>query len=666
MDDLIGKKIGNFRIEELLGKGGMAEVFRGVHVILRKQAAIKVMLPQYANNNEFQQRFIREAKVVAALKHPNIVEIYDFGKKKKEGRFYLIMEMMTAGSLKALIKKRAESKEKGLWLSGIDLVRQAADALTHAHNQGFIHRDIKPDNMLLNQPDQSTSSEECYLLKISDFGLARLVEGDNVTVPGTILGTPAYMAPEQWKGEELGPYSDLYALGVVLYEVVTGKCPFSSNYDEKDKYWQDLKNQHLNKSPVPPCEICPELPSELEKIILRCLEKNPKKRFTSAAELSAKLKDLISASKKLKFGITYMNPVNWSLLHAGVPLIWEFKLTSSSSLTTWDTLVSFQISDLGISNRGRLSDIIKDCYNLHWNLNLERGMKLTAKRSRETNLIIKVGNQTVQCPISFLKPCEWLSGVKWDSRDKKFVLDSTIKVRTVTFEFPSGVSNSFIDSDQEWLREPPLQEVTTAFVLKEHPDIKKIKEKAIEKLKNEVTSNSAASLEVWVDGTSDQKTEVVEAVFLVLYEKIKNYDVPNVSKSSQCIRFPEEIIKEKSATCVDLALLMCGVLEFCNLKPLFILIGSSEGKCHTLVGCWIKEESLIRMEKALLAEQDGSNCDFERLKNYVTHNQMLVIDATACLEKENFKTACERGKKRLLATKPSFFCYALDIQKARN
>src|SRR5262249_32310109 len=199
MKELVGQTLGQYRIEGSLGSGGMGQVFRGKHIFLDRLAAIKVMHGHLASNPSFRARFLQEAKSTAALKDPHIVEIYEFG--EKDGLLYLVMELMTEGTLNTLLRQRVSERLISL-ITGLDLIRQAAEGLAAAHDVGMIHRDIKPDNLLLTRLSGSEQGGEQYELKISDFGLARLAENSGLTAGGPV-GTPAYMSPEQCLDKKL-------------------------------------------------------------------------------------------------------------------------------------------------------------------------------------------------------------------------------------------------------------------------------------------------------------------------------------------------------------------------------------------------------------------------------------------------------------------------------
>jgi serine/threonine protein kinase len=281
-DDFIGQTLGQYRIEAPLGSGGMGQVYRGVHRLLNRPAAIKVMQVHLAANPDFRARFLREAQSAAALKHFNIVEIYDFG--EQDGHLYLVMELMTDGSLHTLLR-RTTGQPLPLAL-GLDLVQQAAKGLAAAQALHMVHRDIKPDNLLLNRLSEAGQGGEQYVLKISDFGLARLAES-GLTNTGVPMGTLAYMSPEQCQSKKLDGRSDLYSLGIVFYEVVTGYKPFQIND------FSEALDKHVNVPPKPPREMRPYLPPGLEEIILRCLAKKPEERYATGTELVSALQRVL-------------------------------------------------------------------------------------------------------------------------------------------------------------------------------------------------------------------------------------------------------------------------------------------------------------------------------------------------------------------------------------
>ncbi|MGI8856578.1 MAG: protein kinase domain-containing protein [Thermomicrobiales bacterium] len=286
MSDLIGQTIGNYRVEALIGSGGMAQVYRAVHVNLNRPAAIKVMHANLAADATFQNRFKQEAKAAAQLSHPNIIAIHDFTEQEQGGLLYLVMEYIAAGSVRTLLQQSGGATPLPLAL-GVDLVQQAANGLAFAHSRGMIHRDIKPDNLLLGEAGTHAGAGHAYTVKIADFGLARLVEGGVATRSGVTMGSPAYMSPEQCEGVDLDGRSDLYSLGIVLYEVTTGYLPFEI------KTVSDAVYKHMSVAPLSPRTVRPDLPIALNEIILRCLAKRPGDRFATATDLSVSLQAVL-------------------------------------------------------------------------------------------------------------------------------------------------------------------------------------------------------------------------------------------------------------------------------------------------------------------------------------------------------------------------------------
>ncbi|HET8845283.1 MAG TPA: FHA domain-containing serine/threonine-protein kinase, partial [Ktedonobacteraceae bacterium] len=300
MKSFIGQTLGQYHLETLLGTGGMGQVYRGVHKLLDRPAAIKVMLPNFASKPQFRARFLQEAKAAAALRHPNIVEIYEFG--EQNGILYLVMELLNDGSLHSLL-----GQQNGQTLPlplALDLGSQIAEGLAAAHHQQLIHRDIKPANLLLrNQPDALPGREQ-YLLKISDFGLARLIESniESITATGALMGTLAYMSPEQFiPNKQIDGRADIYALGVVLYEMITGYPPFQI------ARITDALEKHMNVLPPPPRSIRPELPPLVEEIVLRCLAKKPEDRFASGKALSTALQNVLGNTDSGVFSVAELH-----------------------------------------------------------------------------------------------------------------------------------------------------------------------------------------------------------------------------------------------------------------------------------------------------------------------------------------------------------------------
>lgn len=267
-DSFIGKTIGRYRIESEIGRGGMGVVFRGRQVSLNRPVAIKVLPPQLALDEEFVQRFRQEAQTIAGLAHEHIIHVYDI--EEAEGAYFIIMELVDGQSLRALMDRRRLTLDE-VRVIGVAL----AQALAYAHDRGIVHRDIKSPNVMI-----STEGK----VKLMDFGIARVAGGAVRTRTGSVLGTPEYMAPEQARSGEISPRTDIYSLGVLLYEMAAGRLPFTGS----DPFSVALK--HVSEAPPPPRELDPELPEWLEAVILKAISKDPADRYASAAELARDLK----------------------------------------------------------------------------------------------------------------------------------------------------------------------------------------------------------------------------------------------------------------------------------------------------------------------------------------------------------------------------------------
>ena len=253
---------GRYRLERPLGHGGMASVYVARDTALDRPVAVKLLAENLADDEELRRRFLREARLAARLSHPHVVNVFDAG---EDGRPYIVMELVEGTSLAERGRVRSE-EARGLTL-------QTARGLAHAHEAGLIHRDIKPANLLLRRDGT---------LKIADFGIARAAETTRLTQAGTVLGTAAYLAPEQALGEEVTPAADVYSLGAVLYELLTGRPPF-----EFDSL-ADLAEKQRAMAITPVRELAPDVPRPLEDLVMRCLARNPAYR-PSAAEVAQEL-----------------------------------------------------------------------------------------------------------------------------------------------------------------------------------------------------------------------------------------------------------------------------------------------------------------------------------------------------------------------------------------
>jgi beta-lactam-binding protein with PASTA domain/predicted Ser/Thr protein kinase len=258
---------GRYRIVRKLGTGGMANVYLAEDEVLGRRVAIKILDDRHAGDDQFVERFRREAKNAASLSHPNIVSIYDRG--EAEGTYYIAMEYLDGRSLKELIVARGPAPVN----VAIDYARQILAAIRFAHRHGIVHRDIKPHNVLVDAEGR---------LKVTDFGIAR-AGTSQMTEAGSIIGTAQYLSPEQAKGAPVDQTSDLYSVGVVLYELLTGVVPFSGDTPV------EIAMKHLSTAPEPPSVKRAEIPRELDLVVLRALAKDPADRYQSAEEMDADL-----------------------------------------------------------------------------------------------------------------------------------------------------------------------------------------------------------------------------------------------------------------------------------------------------------------------------------------------------------------------------------------
>ena len=276
---MIGKILGNrYEIVEKIGGGGMALVYRAKCTLLNREVTIKVLRGEYTSDDDFVTRFRREAQAVAKLSHANIVSIYDVG--HEDDIQYIVMEYVEGKNLKEYIKEKGRLPEQ----EAIKIAGQIADALDHAHEHQIVHRDIKPHNILIANNGK---------VKVTDFGIARATTTATVTQAGTILGSVHYFSPEQAKGELTGPKSDIYSLGVVLYEMLTGRVPFEAETPIA------IALKQIQETPVPPSQINPGVSLEMEKIIRKAMAKNPEERYLRAGEMWQDLHNLQIGSPTL-------------------------------------------------------------------------------------------------------------------------------------------------------------------------------------------------------------------------------------------------------------------------------------------------------------------------------------------------------------------------------
>jgi serine/threonine protein kinase len=285
LNNLIGQTLGKYQIIEQVGKGGMATVFKAYQPGLERYVAVKVLPAYYAHEAGFEERFTREAKAIARLDHPHILPVYDFG--QDDGLSYIVMKYVPGGTLKKRLGTPLVTQE------ALGILKQIAAALDHAHDVGILHRDVKPGNILI---------DEKGWVYLSDFGLAKMVEGSvQLTGTGTGVGTPAYMSPEQGQGLAVDERTDVYSLGIILYEMLTGRVP----YDAETPMAVVVK--HIT-SPLPlPRSINPTIPEPVERVILKALAKDPDDRFPRAGDLVTGLEAAIASTEE---ELTLARPVS--------------------------------------------------------------------------------------------------------------------------------------------------------------------------------------------------------------------------------------------------------------------------------------------------------------------------------------------------------------------
>jgi serine/threonine protein kinase/beta-lactam-binding protein with PASTA domain len=278
---LIGRKLGDrYEVIERIGGGGMAVVYRALDTLLNRYVSIKVLHAQFSTDEEFVRRFRREAQAAASLSHPNVVNIYDVGREGED--YYIVMEFVDGLTLKEVIQDRAPLPVQ----EAIDIAKQICSALGHAHENNIVHRDIKPHNILIGKDGR---------VKVTDFGIARAITSNTITQDGSVLGSVHYFSPEQARGGLTDVKSDIYSLGVVLYEMLTGELPFSGETPIS------VALKHLQDHFVEPRQINPSLPQSVENIILKSLAKDPGVRYQSAREMARDLEKALLYPNVPKF-----------------------------------------------------------------------------------------------------------------------------------------------------------------------------------------------------------------------------------------------------------------------------------------------------------------------------------------------------------------------------
>lgn len=266
-------RIGKYEILERLGRGGMAEVYRAYHAELDRHVAIKVLHHFLSEDESFKQRFAQEAQNIAKLRHPHIVQVFDFEYASEWDSYYMVMELIEGPTLRDLLIDDDMQTGKPLSLrEAVRITREAASALAYAHKRGMIHRDVKPANLMLDAKDNNR-------VVLTDFGIAKLITSKQMTVSGGLVGTPAYMSPEQGMGETGDERSDLYALGVIFYQMLTGELPFNSDTPVV------LLLSHMH-DPIPSVRaINPHLPPAVDRVVETMLAKQPQERYQTAQDV---------------------------------------------------------------------------------------------------------------------------------------------------------------------------------------------------------------------------------------------------------------------------------------------------------------------------------------------------------------------------------------------
>jgi serine/threonine-protein kinase len=289
---------GRYRVEGELGRGGMARVYRGTDLVLGRPVAVKVLSSQYAQDGAFVSRFRREAQAAARLNHPNLVQVFDTG--SDDGVHYIVMEYVDAKTVADYLAGGGRIMPD----RAIELAESVCDALAVAHAQGVIHRDVKPANIMVTRDGQ---------VKVTDFGIARVTTNETVEQTAAVLGTASYLSPEQAQGGAIDQRSDLYSLGCVLYEMLTGRPPFIADSPVA------VASKHVLEQPVPPSRLNPDVSPELDAVVMRALAKNPDDRYQDAAEMKEDLERARRGLPVMALPVLPTAPQTTQLIHRPQP-----------------------------------------------------------------------------------------------------------------------------------------------------------------------------------------------------------------------------------------------------------------------------------------------------------------------------------------------------------
>lgn len=271
-------QIDNYKIVKKIGEGGMGEVYKGVDVMLEREAAIKLLRPELKNRPDVIQRFKDEMIALGRLNHSNITTLYQYKFDPLQDKYYMALEFARGEPLEDILKREGSLP----WQTAVQYAIEMLDGLDHAHSFNVVHRDIKPSNIIITE--QNT-------VKIIDFGIARILETARLTQTGQFIGTLQYVSPEQIQGKDTDPRSDIYSVGAVIYEMLTGHIPFEKDTD------YELRRSIVEEKPKLPLTFSSQIPVKLEQLILKALEKKPENRFSSAKEFSKELRKLVNASE---------------------------------------------------------------------------------------------------------------------------------------------------------------------------------------------------------------------------------------------------------------------------------------------------------------------------------------------------------------------------------